>query len=164
MTGEKFEFQTSSKSGDGWFRFRWTLDGKKTGPPEHVHETERERFEIVTGELHIWLDDKHHALRAGDAITVERGVRHRFLNPGSEPVIVNVSLDGPRQEDALVPLAVRLGGSTKFRVRDFFTFVVHIDAIRASRSSSRIANATMAALAATFRVFGVRPMPRQPAW
>jgi hypothetical protein len=29
MTGERFEFQTSAKTGEGVFRFRWTLPGEQ---------------------------------------------------------------------------------------------------------------------------------------
>jgi len=164
MTGEKFEFQSSAKGGDGVFRFRWTLARGKKGPPEHIHRTESETFAIVSGMLRIWLDGVAQDLAPGQAVTVRPGVRHKFKNPGTEPVVVDVSLDGPLQEDALVPLAHRLGGSTKMRLADLFTMIVHATEVEASAPPSRVGGAIMRGLAAVCRLFGARALPRAGAW
>jgi len=164
MTGEMFEFQTSAKGGDGVFRFRWTLAKGKKGPPEHIHETESETFAIVSGALRIWLDGKPQDLGPGQAVTVHPGVRHRFFNPGSEQLVVDVSLDGSRQEDVLVPLALRLDGRKKLTLRDFGTLIVHDVEVRGSAAPSRVGNAIMRGLAAVCRLLGSRPLPRAGAW
>ena len=163
MTGEKFEFQTSAKTGDGVFRFRWTLDGGKKGPPEHIHETEAETFAVISGTLRIWIDGTAQDVGPGQTVTVRAGVRHKFHNRGTEPVVVDVSLDGPRQEDALVPLAFRIAGR-KMRVSDFFVMMVHVAEVKASTPPSRLALHVMNAFAAVFRLFGARPLPRAGAW
>jgi mannose-6-phosphate isomerase-like protein (cupin superfamily) len=165
MTGEKFEFQTSAKHGDGVFRFRWTLGATKKGPPEHLHEGERETFHVVSGVLRIWLEGVARDLGPDESVTVDAGVRHRFLNPSkTEPVVVDVSLDGPLQEDALVPLAYRLQGSTRMRLSDFCVMVVHTCDVRASRPPSRVADAIVRGLGRVFRLFGARPLLRAAAW
>jgi mannose-6-phosphate isomerase-like protein (cupin superfamily) len=164
MTGEKFEFRTSAKSGDGVFRFRWTLAADKEGPPEHVHDRERETFAVVSGTLRIWIEDVVRDLGPGDELTVPAGVRHRFLNPGAEAVVVDVSLDGSLQEDVLVPLAYRFGGREKIGLAGFCVLVVHDGDVRASRSVSRVKEATFRGLGHLLRAFGVRPLPRAGAW
>jgi len=163
MTGERFEFQTSAKTGDGVFRFRWTLDGGKKGPPEHIHETEAETFAVVAGALRIWLDGTAQDVGAGQTVTVEPGVRHRFHNRGTEPVVVDVSLDGPKQEDALVPLAFRMAGR-KLKLSDFFVMIVHVAEVKSSTPPSRVAHGMMRAFANVCRLFGARPLPRAGAW
>jgi mannose-6-phosphate isomerase-like protein (cupin superfamily) len=164
MTGEMFEFMTSARAGDGVFRFRWTLAGKKKGPPPHVHDDERETFAVVAGTLRIWLDGAPRDLRAGESVTVERGVEHRFLNPTSEPVVVDVSLDGSRQEDALVPIAYRLAGSKKMRLSDMFVFIVHGTAINASHPKGKIAQTIFSGLGRFIRMFGVKPLAPVERW
>ncbi len=164
MTGETFEFQTSAKTGDGMFRFRWTLLGGKKGPPEHVHDGESETFAVVAGSLRIWVDGTPHDLAAGESLTVKPGVRHRFLNPTKEPVVVDVSLDGPLQEDALVPLAVYVGGRRKMKLRDFFVMIVHAGDVHASRPPSKVGTAMMNGFGGFIRLFGVKPLARRGAW
>lgn len=163
-TGETFEFQTSAKAGDGVFRFRWTLEAGKKGPPEHVHDHERETFRILRGVLRIWIDGTPRDLTAGQSVTVEKGQRHRFLNPTKEPVVVDVSLDGSLQEDALVPFALRLGGRREMKLGDFFTMMAHITEVEASRPPSRVVRGVLGSMARLARLFGARPLPRAGAW
>lgn len=162
-TGERFEFQTSAKGGDGRFRFRWTLGAGKKGPPQHVHDGETETFRIVSGRLRIWIDGEPRELMPGDQVSVPPLTRHRFLNPGPEAAVVDVSLDGACMEDALVPLAHRLVGRS-LRLRDLAALIVHDVDARGSRSSSVVVDAAMRGLARLFRLLGARPLPRRGAW
>jgi len=164
MTGETFEFITSAKHGDGVFRFRWTLAPGKKGPPEHIHAREHETFAVMSGTLRIWLDGMPQDVGAGQIVTVEPGVRHRFFNPTQSDVVVVVSLDGAEQEDVLVPLAHHLGGSTRMRIADVFVMLVHTDEVRASEPPSRIGRGLMSALARVLRWCGARPLPRSVGW
>ena len=46
--------------------------------PEQYHNKKEETFVILSGEIDLWLNDKHQKCSAGDAITIVPGVRHRF--------------------------------------------------------------------------------------
>lgn len=46
--------------------------------PEQYHLEKEETFVVLHGALDIWLDGKEQQARAGDVITVNRGVRHAF--------------------------------------------------------------------------------------
>ncbi|MCB1916294.1 MAG: N-acetylneuraminate synthase family protein [Rhodocyclaceae bacterium] len=46
--------------------------------PEQYHEKKEETFVVLHGELDLWLDGAHQRVAAGDVVTVQRGVRHRF--------------------------------------------------------------------------------------
>lgn len=90
MTGETFEFQTSAKTGDGKFRFQWTLQAGKKGPPVQVHDDENETFTVVSGTLRIWIDGKPNDLTAGQTLTVKRSAKPwRKASRSSAHVVVS---------------------------------------------------------------------------
>lgn len=162
-SGETFDFQTSAKTGDGVFRFRWTLAPGKKGPPEHVHDDEAETFSIVTGTLRIWIDGTPRDLGPGESVTVQPGARHRFLNPGSETVVVNVSLNGTRMENALVPLAIYANGRRKMTLRAFTVVMAHLNAEPGSQPASKVGRVLMRGFTGMFRLVA-KPLPRAEAW
>jgi mannose-6-phosphate isomerase-like protein (cupin superfamily) len=164
MTGETFEFVSSSRTADDQkFRFVWTLGPGKRGPGEHLHPEETETFEIVSGVLRIWIGGVARDYRPGDVVAVEPGTPHRFLNPGAEPAVVNVSLDGSRLEDALVPLAVACEGRTP-RAGDVARMFVGFGRFSPSVPTSRVGRAMLAALAAVLRMLGFKPYDPVYGW
>jgi sialic acid synthase SpsE/mannose-6-phosphate isomerase-like protein (cupin superfamily) len=46
--------------------------------PEQLHKLKEETFMVLDGEMTVALDGVERRLRAGDVLTVDRGVRHRF--------------------------------------------------------------------------------------
>lgn len=50
--------------------------------PEQYHLKKEETFIVLYGDITIWLDDEERQAQAGDVITVQRGVRHRFHTRG----------------------------------------------------------------------------------
>jgi N-acetylneuraminate synthase len=50
--------------------------------PEQFHRRKEETFVVLHGEMTIWLDGEARPARAGDVITVQRDVRHRFRSEG----------------------------------------------------------------------------------
>lgn len=155
-TGEHFTFTRSARgSGTGLFHFQWRLAPGKKGPGLHVHETETETFTIVSGTLRIWLDGTPHDLTAGQTIAVKPNVKHRFLNPGTEPVVVDVTLDGTLMEDQFIPIAVAAQRGMSFP-RVMAKMIVHIVALGASTPSSRLERGIFKGLSSMLRLFGVR--------
>jgi mannose-6-phosphate isomerase-like protein (cupin superfamily) len=164
MTGERFEYLSSAHEGDGHFRFRWTLAPGKKGPPEHVHSDERETFLVESGRLQVWVDDVHHALGPGDSVTVPVRGRHRFKNEGPDPVVVLVTFDGTRNEEAHVPVAAHFAGGRKMGVVDVLRIFVHDAEVGGSLASFEPLNALQRAIAAVMRRFGVRRFPPVRGW
>ena len=162
-SGERFEYATSARGPDGRFRFVWTLAAGKTGPIEHVHETETERFEVVSGTIRIWLRGAPRDHVAGDVVVVAPGVPHRFLHPGREPVVVNVTLDGTRMEDSMVPLAVATHGRA-LRAGDLLRMVAGLGRPYPSKSTSPVTGALVDLAVALLRLVGVRPLPPVVGW
>jgi mannose-6-phosphate isomerase-like protein (cupin superfamily) len=73
------------------------------GTPMHYHRNFSETFVVVSGELTITLKNRTLVLSAGQKLTVEKGVAHRFSNNSESPVVfTTVVLPGSQGfEDAL---------------------------------------------------------------
>jgi mannose-6-phosphate isomerase-like protein (cupin superfamily) len=56
------------------------------GPPPHVHQREDESLYILEGRCEVEIGDERLLATAGDLVWMPRGTRHRFGNPGSEPL------------------------------------------------------------------------------
>lgn len=54
--------------------------------PPHAHAQETETAYVLSGEGVIYDDETPHPLRAGMAVTIPVGTRHRVENPGSAPL------------------------------------------------------------------------------
>jgi mannose-6-phosphate isomerase-like protein (cupin superfamily) len=163
-SGEHFEFLTSAHSGDGIFRFRWTLAPGKKGPPPHSHPSETESFRIVSGRLRMWRDGDPTEHGPGDEVQVAPRVIHRFHNPGPDPVVADVWLDGPLQEDALVPMALHLNGRTRPTPSEILRQIVHQVELGAISTGHRSADASARLFARVLRRFGVRGFPSMAGW
>jgi quercetin dioxygenase-like cupin family protein len=126
-TGETFNFVASARTApDGCFRFVWTLAPGKRGPGEHYHPTETETFEIISGTLRIWQNGIPKDYGPGEIVAVLPRVVHKFLNPTSEPCVMNVKLDGPALEDAFLPIAVATHGR-KPKMSELARFILNTD-------------------------------------
>jgi mannose-6-phosphate isomerase-like protein (cupin superfamily) len=165
-TGEHFRFHTSARR-TGVFGFTWTLAPGKSGPSEHVHPHETESFRMVSGTLRVWLDGEPRDLRPGDELAIPAGRPHRFYNPGEEPAVVEVTLDGARLEDQFVPIAVMADGKRDTSLRDLFSVLPHLARAMAQgsvRPSSSMERSGFAALAWLAARFGHRPLAPVQRW
>jgi len=163
-TGERFELRTSARSGDGRFRFRWTLAPGRTGPPEHSHPVETESFTLVAGTLEAWIDGSAIPLEVGRRVSVPPNTLHRFRNPGSTAAVVEVELDGTRLEDTLVGNAVHFGAHGATSPLALGRVMLHDVTYGASRFRSPLVRWMMRAIAAGARLLGLRPFPVPEDW
>ncbi len=160
--GEAFAFLSSARGPEGIFRFRWSLAPGKTGPPQHMHPHETETFRILSGTIRIWLDGQPRDYSAGDVVAVRPGVMHRFLNPGDETVVIDVSLDGTRLEDTLIGMAVHLGdrAPTAGEILRQVVGQVHDEAV----GGRGVAGVVARQVARAFVGLGVRGFKAPPGW
>ena len=161
-SGEHFRFATSSRSGDGLFRFVWTLAPGKKGPGEHQHPHETESFEIVSGTLRIWIDGVPTDFGPGEKVAIPPGTTHSFLNPGTVPVVVNVHLDGPRMEDTFLPCAV--ANAERETIGNLLRFMVTTPIHDASVATPGVAASIATAVVRMLQLFGVKPFPPVYGW
>ncbi len=166
-TGEHFLFRNSFRSEEKLFRFTWTLGPGKTGPGEHFHEYETESFKVLEGALTIWIEGKRVDYGPGMSVSIPPRKRHRFKNFGKQPVVVEVTLDGPRMEDLFIPLAVMTrdsGRSPALTLGMTGQVFVQADEHQSSTPASAIGRAIMTGLAGVARLLGSKPLPPVYDW
>jgi mannose-6-phosphate isomerase-like protein (cupin superfamily) len=55
---------------------------------EHYHRTTEEIYLFTSGEGRMRLGESEADVRAGDAVVIAPGVRHKLWNPGTEPLVL----------------------------------------------------------------------------
>ncbi len=46
--------------------------------PEHYHRKKAETFQVLSGTLHVWIEDNRYIVAAGQKLEIPRGTRHSF--------------------------------------------------------------------------------------
>lgn len=84
MTVVKTAEDTSGKS----LEMEWTLAPNSGGTPVHIHPEAIETYEILSGELEIFKNDRWITAKEGEKIIIEKGVPHTFKNNTDQEVKV----------------------------------------------------------------------------
>jgi quercetin dioxygenase-like cupin family protein len=93
VTGESFTFTETAASSDGeLLAFELGLKAGGAVPIPHVHPTQTERFEVVSGRMRFRIGLRHVEAGPGDVVEVEPGVTHGFANAGDEEARVRVEV------------------------------------------------------------------------
>ena len=69
--------------------------GKVSGPPPHLHNSFKESFLIIEGELAFIVDGKEQVVKAGDSVDIPPGTPHTFRNL-SESTCKWVNIHSPK--------------------------------------------------------------------
>lgn len=82
--------QAGADTGGKSLDLRWRLlpGCNMKSPLVHKHPHAIETYEILEGEMELFVQDKWVPARKGDKLAVPEGVTHAFRNPTAEPVIV----------------------------------------------------------------------------
>jgi quercetin dioxygenase-like cupin family protein len=81
VTGERLTFrQTSRDTGGEYVVVETVLQAGATVAAAHVHPYQTERFEVLDGTVGMKVGRRKVEARAGEVVTVEPGVAHRFYN------------------------------------------------------------------------------------
>lgn len=63
------------------FEMEWELFPNSGGTPVHIHPHATESYEVLAGELDLFVDGAWKRLKAGEVASVAPGVPHTFRNP-----------------------------------------------------------------------------------
>jgi mannose-6-phosphate isomerase-like protein (cupin superfamily) len=89
---------TEDTAGELFEATNW-LDPQMPGPPVHVHPTAEESYEVIEGELEVFMNGEWSPVRASEKATVPAGVPHSVRNTSDEPArIVNIHRPAQRFE------------------------------------------------------------------
>ena len=81
ITGESFRAISFTEEA---FTMEWIVQPKGYVPFEHIHLKQDEIFHVKSGELRIRLDNKEYIAKAGETITVPKGIKHIAYNNKEE--------------------------------------------------------------------------------
>ena len=80
--------KTSGETEGRSFEMEWELLPNTGGTPVHIHPHATESYEVLAGELDLYVDGAWRRLSAGESASVDPGVPHTFRNATGETVRV----------------------------------------------------------------------------
>lgn len=109
-TGDCYEFLETAKDTHGLrVTMKATIAHRGQLVPRHFHVLQDETFEVLDGELTVWLNGESSVVKAGEKIHLPKGVPHNHYNAGERPLcylhIVSPGLDFDYLIENLVGLA-----------------------------------------------------------
>jgi quercetin dioxygenase-like cupin family protein len=155
ITGERIIFRQTAADTDGeLLAIDLVLAPDGHVPGAHVHFSQEERFEVVSGTVKFRLGRKKIIAHAGDVVVVPAGSVHKFANGGDEPAHVRVEVRPALKMEQLFETTVALAHDGRTNRKgmpkplDLALFVrEYEDEVRAPFPPAPIVKATMAPLA-----------------
>jgi mannose-6-phosphate isomerase-like protein (cupin superfamily) len=93
VSGEQFLFHlTAGDTGGALLAFELAVTPDGHVPGAHVHPTQEERFEVVSGAMRFRKGFRTVVAGPGDVVVVPPGTAHRFANAGPELTVVRVEV------------------------------------------------------------------------
>ena len=81
INGDSYEFLETAKDSNGQrVMLKATIKSKGQLVPKHYHVFQDETFEIISGQLTIFLDGQTKTLLAGEKITFPKNIPHNHFN------------------------------------------------------------------------------------
>jgi quercetin dioxygenase-like cupin family protein len=80
--------KTAEETQGASFEMEWELLPQTGGTPVHIHPTATESYEVLSGELDLYVDGVWRRLSAGELASVGPGVPHTFRNGSDTPARV----------------------------------------------------------------------------
>lgn len=86
--GDSYEFLETAKDSNGQrVILKAIIESKGQLVPKHFHVFQDETFEILSGQLTVWLDGQTRTIIAGEKITLPKNVPHNHYNNEDIPLI-----------------------------------------------------------------------------
>lgn len=93
VVGDRLVFRrTTAETGGALLEFDIFVRAGAKGPPEHIHPSAGEHFEVLRGTLRARVAGVEHEIQAGNSLTIPAGTLHTWWNAGGEEVQVRVQL------------------------------------------------------------------------
>ncbi len=109
VSGERITFRKTAADTDGEL-LEIDLELAPDGhvPGKHVHPSQEERFEVLSGTMKFKMGLKSVIAEAGDVVVVPAGVSHKFSNGGDETAHVRVQVTPALEMERLFETSVAL--------------------------------------------------------
>lgn len=133
ITGDTFEYlQTASDTNGKQVVMKTSIKSKGKIVPNHIHLLQEETFEVLSGQLFIWLDGKTTTLSAGQKVVLPKNKAHNHYNNHEQEVSYIHSVAPALDFDYLVENLVGLaadgkGKNGKFGLMQELVVVKYLD-------------------------------------
>jgi uncharacterized cupin superfamily protein len=103
LAGESLTFVETCEDGSATLVCDIATVAGAPGPPEHMHPSSSELFEVQQGAITVEVGGVLHSLQSGQSLTVQAGMAHKFASDPELDGRTRVTFDVPgRIEDQLV--------------------------------------------------------------
>jgi mannose-6-phosphate isomerase-like protein (cupin superfamily) len=162
-TGERVTFlETAAESGGERLRFEMLFEPQGFVAQEHLHPSQEERHEVVSGTLGVVVDGKERLLGPGDVLVVPAGTPHRLVEYGT--VHARFQLRPALRQEVLLETFAGLARDGRLGRRGFPSLlqlaVIATEFLpegHAAKPPAALQRATLGPLAALGRRRGYRP-------
>lgn len=91
--GDTIIFKKTAEDTNGeLLEFDMYIEPAASGPPQHIHPSAEEQFEVLSGKVQAEISDKTYHFDQGDSFSVPPGIAHAWWNEGDEQARVRVRL------------------------------------------------------------------------
>ncbi|TLS51737.1 cupin domain-containing protein [Paenibacillus antri] len=115
LVKDRVTFLTTAAESEGAYEYVKVELAPGGGNGLHYHRTYSERFEAVEGELHLEVDGLLRSLRPGESATAPPGTKHRFFNPGPDPIVFHTKIEPARCFEPMLRIAYGLARDGRVR-------------------------------------------------
>jgi quercetin dioxygenase-like cupin family protein len=169
VTGETLTFLTAAADTGGEYTLvECTVEPDGSVAAPHVHTTQTETFQLVSGRLALELGRSVRELAAGDAAVVEPGTPHRFRNAGDTRAVFRCEVRPALQFESLLETMFGLAADGKTNARGMpnpFRLAVianaHSDTVRLPVVPAVVQKAALALGSPLGRLLGYAPTYEQ---
>lgn len=89
-TGQQIKFLQTAKDTNGQLlEMEATFNAYSKEPLAHYHPVQKEDFTVISGQLHVRLNNELKILQAGDTIHIDENVVHAMWNNSDRNAVVN---------------------------------------------------------------------------
>jgi quercetin dioxygenase-like cupin family protein len=109
VSGERFVFHTTADDTAGeLLSFEVTIAPDGHVPGAHVHPTQEERFEVISGVVKFRKGLRTVVASPGDVVVVPPGTAHKFTNASDEEAVMRVEVTPALKTEELFEAAIAL--------------------------------------------------------
>ncbi|WP_309121535.1 cupin domain-containing protein [Paenibacillus sp.] len=108
LVRDRVTFLTTAAESGGSYEYVKVELAPGGGNGLHYHQTYSEHFEAVEGELHLEVDGLLRSLRPGETVSAPPGTKHRFFNPGPDPIVFYTKIEPARRFEPMLRIAYGL--------------------------------------------------------
>ena len=165
VIGDRVVFRcTSAETAGELLEFDIYARAGAQGPPEHIHPSSSERFEVLAGTLRARVAGVERTVAAGESLTIPAGTPHTWWNTGADEVQVRVQLRPAGRMEAFLETIYGLalaGRTNRNGVPSFLQLAVfapaYFDTNHIVRPPLAVQRMVFAVLAPLARLLGYQP-------